>query len=265
MRRRARCWPAASTRVSGACCEQRPAARSPGRTSGLALSVSRRLTAPAAAAVRSQDDLRSEIARAGGRVLETDPLNNSLVADVPASSLQVTEARCAHDRGRASRAPPRDRAWPCRPRLWARRRSGLAGYTGGLGANDTSPIDLAIVQRQDPAGPSGLCGHPVPDSARAWRRAPAAALATASCDHGPAVASVAISRGATGCSGCTPDDADKRGVAPASTAFSMQTRAAANAYVWALGIDVPRTARRGRPGRGHEQQRRCRRPPTTTT
>jgi Subtilase family len=175
-----------------------------------------------APAVRKADAEQRRIVAAvlasGGHVESQSALANTLIATVPARALLRLAAR--HDVVAIAPAPV-DRlldlatmsAVVGAPSFWA------AGFTGGQGANDVpddsngSGPDLSIesdkIQEDHPAF-AGID----------FERPQGAGIGTAcgsgagSCDHGTAVASLAISRGASGCAVCAPSDADQKGVAP---------------------------------------------------
>ncbi|MFL5909391.1 MAG: S8 family serine peptidase [Gaiellaceae bacterium] len=93
------------------------------------------------------------------------------------------------------------------PSFWS------AGHTGGSGAADTIPVNLAIendkIQEDHPAF-AGLTFQRPPDVGIGT----SCGSGAGSCDHGTAVASLAISRGASGCPICVGADANQKGVAP---------------------------------------------------
>jgi hypothetical protein len=112
-----------------------------------------------------------------------------------------------------------------------------AGFLGGSGVADRSPIDLAIVadkieedhptfaevtfQRPSDAPRNTRCGQYV-----------------SGCEHGTEVASMAISGGATGCASCGPPDVEELGVAPrVDTVLDAEaTSASVDDSLWALGF-----------------------------
>lgn len=117
------------------------------------------------------------------------------------------------------------------PSFWA------VGLMGGGGPADATPADLAILsdkieeghpafggvafQRPQGAGVNTVCGQNV-----------------AGCEHGTAVASMAVSRGAVDCGLCTDADATSRGVAPGldSVLDAESGNPSVNDASWALGV-----------------------------
>jgi hypothetical protein len=122
-----------------------------------------------------------------------------------------------------------------------------SGWLGGLGGSDLFRADVAILQDkiddshptfaginfQRPVGaPAGACGS--------------------GCEHGSAVASVAVGRGVRSCPGdvptCSSSDADDRGIAPGVSsvldASSYGAPPGMDVVAWALGIRT-RTAGTG--------------------
>jgi hypothetical protein len=184
-------------------------------------------------AAESQARLARAIARAGGRVLEADPVTNTLLAEAPARALPSIAARADVQ---AIEAAPDDRPLAAvglglstavvgAPSFWA------AGHSGGRGAADRSTVDLAIVNdkiQQDHPAFTGITFQTPPG------------LGPSSyTDHGPAVASMAISRGASGCPKCASDDAQKKGIAPGLDTVLDASPENGNGIVWALGLDQP--------------------------
>ena len=158
------------------------------------------VAAPSAGALRS---------RRGGRVIESDPLTNTLVAVVPSARLPASPQRA--DVRAIERAPLRragcDGTRASRLRRSARRRGGPAGFTGGRGVERQQPGRSRDRSGQDPAGPSGVRGGRLSRRRRAGARSGSPITER----RWPAWRSVA---GRRGCGECVPDDADRKGVAP---------------------------------------------------
>jgi serine protease AprX len=187
------------------------------------------LARPARAATAEQRPLWRAVSAVGGRVLAGDPLTNTIVALVPRGLLRALAARSDV------------RAIEPAPLLRHRAATGLglstaavgapswssAGFTGGTGPSDASPVDLAIagdeIQQDHPAF-AGITFQNPPGSD------------PSGIDHGTAVASIAVSRGASGCPKCVPDDAERKGVAPGVDTVLDASLIYGNPYVWALGI-----------------------------
>jgi serine protease AprX len=188
------------------------------------------LQSSARAATNAQRALWRAITAMDGRVVESDPITNTLVAVVPRVSLRALEAR-ADVRGVELAAMPTpltatglglSTAAVGAPTWWG------AGFMGGTGASDTSPVDLAILQdkiQQD---------HPAFAGIRFQTPLGRGAPGT---DHGTGVASMAISRGASGCGKCVTDDAQRKGVVPGLDSVLDADTSGASSTVWALGID----------------------------
>jgi hypothetical protein len=107
------------------------------------------------------------------------------------------------------------------PSWWAAR------FSGGRGTSDVSPVDLAIVSdkiQQDHPAFAGVTFQTPPGQGASGS------------DHGTAAASMAISRGATGCTKCVADDADRKGIAPGLDTVLDASLPTGSASVWALGI-----------------------------
>jgi hypothetical protein len=201
--------------------------------------------APAARQADSeQRRIVAAVLASSGRVDAQSALANTLTATVPASALRSLAAR-SDVQAIAPAATLRPLALATAtavvgaPSFWS------AGFTGGQGANDvaddsngTGP-DLSIerdkIQEDHPAF-AGID----------FERPQGAGVGTAcgssagSCDHGTAVASVAISRGASGCSMCVPADANEKGVAPGiDKVLDNDTDGPNGSYdsgAWELGI-----------------------------
>ena len=168
---------------------------------------------PAARAnAEHQRPLTDYLRHTGGRVLEHDLAANAITALVPRAILRQLARRSdvaavdlapryrKHTLGQAS-------AVVGAPTWWTN------GHTGGQGPADTSPVDLAIFSdkiEQDHPAFAGIDFQIPPGSTRNTTCGQNAN----GCEHGTEVASMAISRGATGCALCVPADADKKGTAP---------------------------------------------------
>jgi hypothetical protein len=188
-----------------------------------------RLRRPARVAAASQRPLRLAIESAGGRVVESDPITNTVVAVVPRSILRTLAARvdvraiepAPSLRARAATGVGLSTGAIGAPSWWS------AGFAGGTGPNDTSPVDLAIsgdeIQQDHPAF-HGVTFQTPPGGGGSG------------IDHGTAVASIAASRGAVGCTKCVPEDAERKGVAPGLDTVLDASLGYGNSYVWALGI-----------------------------
>ena len=192
-----------------------------------------RLAGPAVAATRDLRTVWRAVKHMGGHVDEADPLTNTLVAVVPRAALRVLAAR-ADVRAIEGATLERPLVAPGlglstvvigAPAFWS------AGHRGGGGPADRSPVDLAIINdkiQQDHPAFGGITFQ-----------TPVGRGAASTDDHGPAVASTAVSRGAVGCAMCVADDADRKGVAPGVDSVLDAEPLRGSAYVWSLGVTQP--------------------------
>lgn len=198
------------------------------------------LTAAADMNARVQQRVRMAVRRAGGHIVEHDLIGNAIVARMPAPA-----ARQLAQRGDVSAVEPdvaekklglaAETAIVGAPSFWG------AGYLGGTGPSDASPTDLAIfsdkIQEDHPAF-AGVTFVRPPDTGIGT---PCGSAFSFSCDHGTAVASAAISRGASGCGQCVPAEADQKGVAPGLDSVLDAEYTGSGDFSelpWALGIPV---------------------------
>jgi hypothetical protein len=191
------------------------------------------LAPAAAAASASQRPLMRAIEGEHGRIVEADPLSNTLVAVVPQRAIAGLARRSDV---RAVQATEKEAplvasglglttAAVGAPSFWG------VGYAGGGGSGDRSATDLAIISdkiQQDHPAFAGIDFQ-----------TPAGRGVSSTVDHGAAVASLAISRGASGCGTCVADDADRKGVAPDLDTVLDAAPLGGNAYAWALGVTQP--------------------------
>jgi hypothetical protein len=189
-------------------------------------------------------DLQRSIVATGARIVEVDPISNSLQV---VSSLDALSDIGRLHAVREVAISPSERplglvhstASVGAPAFWE------AGFLGGTGANDVaSPdakgsADLAIINddpEQDhpafaglefqtpqytPGGTSTTCGQNI-----------------SGCEHGTEVTSMAVSGGAVGCIQCVPADAEEKGVAPGVDTVLDATPLFANPAAWALGFET---------------------------
>jgi Subtilase family len=166
-----------------------------------------------ASAVRLRTFAR-RLERAGGRIVELRPLNNSLIASIPMDAIAAVRAwqnvtSVEPDVAGNVLTFPSTTGAMGTPTLWG------AGHTGGTGSADTNPVDVAIysdqvVEKTHPAfagvrflfPQDGVVDPPVSD------------------DHGTPVAGMIASQGVSSCPSapgytCNPADVDpnKKGVA----------------------------------------------------
>src|SRR5947209_7996122 len=167
------------------------------------------------------------ISQMDGRVVSLDPLTAVVTADVPPAAIQRLAAR--PDVQAITRAPvmkPLSLSAPTQavgaPDWWT------AGHTGGTGSADASKVNLAIV------GDPIYWAHPAFAGVN-FETPPGAQMVDPNGGlHGTGVASMAIARGATGCSICQPADALEKGVAP-GVGQLLDTWAAVDELAWASG------------------------------
>ena len=167
------------------------------------------------------------IERAGGRVLESDPVSNALVAELPhgvitaiARRRDVYSVEAAPVHRRLATGLGLSSAAVGAPSFWT------AGFTGGTGPNDASSIDVSII--------SDKMQHDHPAFAGIAFQTPS--NATSASDHGTAVGSIAVSRGASGCGECVPADAEMKGVAPGVDSVLDASPQYGNGILWSLGV-----------------------------
>jgi hypothetical protein len=199
------------------------------------------LSSNAEAVHRPQAPVIHAVIRAGGSIISTQAIGNRIIATVPFDALARLAARS--DVASITPAPVErsmgldtETAAMGAPSFWS------AGFSGSdVAANNGVGVNLAIqsdkIQEDHPAfaginferpagtGTGTICG---------------ATDGATSCDHGTAVASFAISRGASGCSQCVAPDADQKGIAPGlDHVLDNSTDGTGYAYdnaAWPLGI-----------------------------
>lgn len=189
----------------------------------------------AAAASREHHDLARVIRQAGGRAIGHDVLTGSVTAVLPHSAVRTVAALPSVA---AVEQAPMERplgletstAAVGAPAFWN------AGYAGGTGSADASPVDLAILHDKIEEGHPAFAGiqfqrpsdSPVGTSCGQY---------VSGCEHGTEVASMAISRGAAGCGICSGADAARRGVVPgADSILDAQASGMTDDTAWALGV-----------------------------
>lgn len=194
-----------------------------------------RIRATARRAAVSQRGIADEVRARGGRITDRDPVTNSVTAVLAAKQVEALRARAdVSTITPAERPHPLGLDWSAQavgaPSFWA------AGLTGGRGPADRSPVDLAIlgdkIQEDHPA----FAGITFQRPSDAPLNTPCGETTAASCVHGTAVASLAISRGASGCGICVADDAGQKGVAPGLDTVLDADWTQANPNAWPLGV-----------------------------
>jgi serine protease AprX len=187
------------------------------------------------AATVQQQVIERAIRAVGGRVLEHDVLTGSLRAILPGRGILAVASRpeVASIEAESSEIPlglTMTTASVGAPSFWA------AGFTGGGGRSDLAAADLGILHDKIEEAHPAFAGI-------TFQRPADAAIGTtcgqqvSGCEHGTEVASVAISRGATGCAGCSEVDAVNRGLAPGlDSVLDAQATGPADDSAWALGI-----------------------------
>jgi hypothetical protein len=156
-----------------------------------------------------QRPLAAFVRHKGGRILARDVVTNTLTIRIPARSLRALARR--QDVATVSLRPRFKRLTLSGPTLavgaptwWA------AGHTGGTGSSDSNPIDLSIASDKINETHPAFAGQAFE---RASNLSADCTVDSASCPHGTGVASVAVSRGASGCALCVPADANEKGIA----------------------------------------------------
>src|SRR5207248_3082575 len=105
-----------------------------------------------------------------------------------------------------------------------------AGHTGGRGAADTSPANLAIID--DPIREDHPAFAGVTFELPAGKAPPTDPSLTY---HGTGLTSVVVSQGVSGCALCVPADAQARGVAPGVNRV-LDGDQAQDSGAWSLGV-----------------------------
>jgi hypothetical protein len=187
-------------------------------------------------ASKSQQRLARLVDSLGGRVAGRDVATGILVATVPPRAIpRIAREPAVESVDLASVKRPlgleTSSAAVGAPAFWSR------GFIGGAGPADSSPVDLAIVSDkidEDHPAFAGIDFQRPSDSSRGTR----CGQYGNGCEHGTEVASMAVSRGASGCAVCVPGDASKRGIAAGldSVIDADVTDASGNDLAWALGI-----------------------------
>jgi hypothetical protein len=187
----------------------------------------RSLNPAALTAARAQHPLMDAIRMAGGHVIGTDPLLNSITALVPRSMLARLGTRNdVQAIEPAPRGAPLTLIAPTEavgaPAWWS------AGFTGGTGSADLEPANLAIV------GDPIYWGHPA-FAGVSFETPPGAQLIDPNGGlHGTGVASMAVSQGASGCPMCQPSDVQQKGIAPGVSRV-LDSWGAASEWAWSTG------------------------------
>lgn len=185
---------------------------------------------------RQQALLREVIESHGGDVVRHDVVVNTVDALVPRGAIPVLRGRPevrALTRATVLRELGIEISSAAigAPAFWA------AGHLGGGGPADGNPADLAIVSdkiEEDHPAFADIDFQRPSDVSRNTH----CGQAVSGCEHGTEVASMAISRGASGCTLCSPSDAVQKGGAPhVETVLDADSRVAGlDDSAWALGI-----------------------------
>jgi hypothetical protein len=218
------------------------AARSHGSERRTAL---QQLNDVARAVHQTQAPVVAAILRAGGQVLATTAIGNRITATLPATALARLAERSdvAWVRPAPVEAPmgiASATAAVGAPSFWS---AGISGTNpeanGGAGVN--LAIESDKLQEDHPA----FAGIDFERWPGVGTGTPAGSYSGANgYDHGTAVASFAIARGASGCSGCVPSDADEQGVAPYldhvldNATDATPGAPATDPAAWQLGIEA---------------------------
>ncbi|MDP8943266.1 MAG: S8 family serine peptidase, partial [Actinomycetota bacterium] len=176
---------------------------------------------------RAQRPLVRFLKSIGARLELDDRLTGTLTATVPRTRLVALAAR---PEVLSVEPAPRPRSHGLydgtravgAPSFWD------AGFSGGLGAADRSPVDLAVFTDQSDHD------HPAFAGVRFQTQPDQQACTPGACQHGTGVTSIAASRGASGCSKCVAADASEKGIAPGLDSV-LDASGTVPPAAWALG------------------------------